>query len=217
MFNRLESRFVWGGLLILAGVVFLLQNLGFIGVISDLFWALVLGAAGVFFLTLFTQNRANWWALIPGFTLLSIAVLIVSSLLVPRFSEVWGGSIVLGGIGASFLVIYLLNRRGWWALIPAGVLLTLAVIAGLGSLLPGLETGGILFLGMGLTFALLALLPNSQGQLKWAWIPAGVLLFMGLVFVAAAGNIVGYILPLALIIGGGYLILRTFSRVKESD
>ena len=29
-------------------------------------------------------------------------------------------------------------------------------------------------------------------------------------WVAAAGNIVVYILPLALIIGGGYLILRTF-------
>jgi hypothetical protein len=210
MSNRLEWRYIWGGLLILAGVVFLLQNFGFIGIISDLFWALLLGAAGVFFLTVFAQNRAHWWALIPGFTLLSIAFLIVSSQLVPGFSDVWGGSLVLGGIGASFLVIYLLERRSWWALIPAGVMLTLAVIAGLGSLLPGLESGGILFLGMGATFALVALLPNPQGQLKWAWIPAGILLFMGLVFVAAAGNIVVYILPLALIIGGGYLILRTF-------
>lgn len=211
MSNRLESRFIWGGLLILAGVVFLLQNLGFIGVISDLFWALLLGAAGVFFLTVFTQNRAHWWALIPGFTLLSIAVTIVSSVLVPSFSDVWGGSIVLGGIGASFLVIYLLDRRGWWALIPAGVMLTLAVIAGLGGLFPGLESGGILFLGIGATFALLALLPNTQGQLKWAWIPAGIMLFMGLVLVAAAGEFVVYILPLVLIVGGGYLILRTFN------
>ena len=216
MSNRLESRFIWGGLLILAGLVFLLQNLGFIGIISDLFWALLMGAAGVFFLTVFTQNRAHWWALIPGFTLLSIAVTIVSSVLIPSFSDVWGGSIVLGGIGASFLVIYLLDRRGWWALIPAGVMLTLAVIAGLGGLFPGLESGGILFLGIGATFALLALLPNPQGRLKWAWIPAGVLLFMGLVLVAAAGEFVVYILPLALIIGGGYLILRTFnSRQRE--
>ncbi len=209
MIKRLETRFLWGGLLILAGVVFLLQNFGFIGVLSDFFWAFLLGAAGVFFLTVFAKNRANWWALIPGFTLLSITFLILSSLLAPGFSEVWGGSIVLGGIGASFLVIYLLDRRGWWALIPAGVMLTLALISGVGTLLPGLETGGILFLGMGLTFALVALLPNSQAQLKWAWIPAGVLFFMGLVFVAAAGNIVEYIWPLALIVGGGYLILRT--------
>jgi len=210
MLKQFESRFLWGGLLILAGVVFLLQNLGFISFISDLFWALLLGAAGVFFLTVFTQNRANWWAIIPGFTLLSIAVLIVFSLLAPGLSDVWGGSLVLGGIGASFLVIYLLDRRGWWALIPAGVMLTLAVIAGVSGLLPGLETGGILFLGIGLTFALIALLPNQGGQLKWAWIPAGIMLFMGLIFVAAAGEIVGYIWPLALIFGGGYLILRTF-------
>lgn len=208
MTRWLESRVLWGALLILGGVMFLLQNLGII-TFGDLFWAVLLGLAGVFFLSLFLQNRANWWALIPGFTLLSIAILITLSRLAPQLSDVFGGSIVLGGIGTSFLVIYLFDRRNWWAIIPAGVMLTLATITVLGEVATGIEVGGFLFLGLGLTFALVALLPTPQGQMRWAWIPAGILILMGLFIAAAAGELLGYVWPLALILVGGYLILRT--------
>lgn len=214
MFKWLQSRVLWGTLLILGGIVILLQNFGYIG-LGDLFWALLMGIAGVFFLSVFIQNREHWWALIPGFTLLSIAVLIASSRLAPRFANVWGGSIVLAGIGASFLVIFLLDRRNWWAIIPAGVMLTLTVIAGVSQFLPGMETGGILFLGIGLTFGVLALLPSPEGRMRWAWIPAAILLVMGLMLMAAAGEFLGYLWPLALILGGGFLILRTLTH-RES-
>ncbi len=209
MFRWLEFRLLWGVLLILGGVLFLLQNLGFFQ-IGDLFWALILGLAGAFFLSVYGSNRLQWWALIPGFTLLSIAILIVLSLALPRFADIWGGSIVLGGIGLSFLAIFLIDRRNWWAIIPAGVMLTLTIIAGVDSILPGMETGGLLFLGMGLTFVLVAIVPTEHGQMSWAWIPGGILLLMGLLFVAAAGNLIGYLWPLALILIGGYLILRNF-------
>ena len=148
MIRWLESRILWGSLLILGGVLFLLQNLGMFE-LGDLFWALLLGLAGVFFLSLFLQNRANWWAIIPGFTLLSIGLLIALGRLAPSLAQVWGGSIVLGGIGLSFLVIYLLDRGNWWAIIPGGVMLTLMVIAGLGNAFTGIETGGRVFIGLG--------------------------------------------------------------------
>ena len=205
----LESRILWGSLLILGGVLFLLQNLGiFQG--GSLFWALLLGLAGVFFLSIFFANQANWWGLIPGFTLLSIALLITLQEFIPRFTNVWGTSLVLGAIGLSFLAIYLVDRDNWWAVIPGGVLLTLTIVAGASQFLPGLEMGGILFLGLGLTCTLLALIPTPQGSLRWAWIPAGVLILMGLLFLAATGQMMGLIWPLALIVVGGYLVLRTF-------
>ncbi|MBN1146035.1 MAG: hypothetical protein JXA78_02170, partial [Anaerolineales bacterium] len=117
-------------------------------------------------------------------------------------------SIVLGGIGLSFVAIYLVERQNWWALIPAGVMLTLAVMVVLGEALPGFDAGGIFFLGLGLTFALIALLPSEEGGLRWAWIPAGIMLLMGVLFVAASENLLVYILPAGLILVGVYLIVR---------
>jgi hypothetical protein len=209
MVKLLESRLLWGALLILAGVLFLLQNLGLFAA-GDLFWALLFGLGGVFFLSVFFSNRQNWWALIPGFTLLGIGVLIGLGWLVPGIADRWGGFIVLGSIALGFLVIYLLNRSNWWAIIPAGVLLTLALIAVVDNLAGGIETGGLLFLGIGLTFGILALNPTPEGRMKWAWIPAGILLIMGLLLLAAAEAWIGYLWPVALILVGIFLIYRTF-------
>jgi hypothetical protein len=203
----LESRVLWGGMLILGGVMFLLQNLGILP-LGNLFWALLLALAGVFFLSIFFQQRANFWALIPGFTLFSITILIALEWLFPNMAGKLGGPIVLGGIGASFIVIYLIDRENWWALIPGGVMLTLTVITSLDSALPGFETGGIFFLGLGLTFALLGALSNPDSDLRWAWIPAGILVLAGVLFVAAAENLLVYIWPAGLILIGGYLIFR---------
>jgi len=47
--------------------------------------------------------------------------------------------------------------------------------------------------------------------MRWAWIPAGVLFLMGLVFSIGAGPLFGYAWPIALILGGLYLIYRTLA------
>ena len=211
MFRWLESRLLWGSLLVLAGIVFLLQNLGVLNV-GGLFIALLFGLAGIFFLSVFISNRANWWGLIPGFTLLAIGLVIALGYFAPRFSEVWSGTVILGGIALSFLSIYLLDRSNWWAMIPGGVLLTLAVIAPLESLLGGFGMAGLLFLGIGLTFGVVAVTPTPEGQMRWAWIPAAILVGMGLLGLAAAQAVIGYIWPVILILVGGFLIFRTFLR-----
>lgn len=208
MFN---SRMFWGALLILGGVLFLLQNLfGF--QYGDLFWALVLGLVGLFFLTIFFSNRANWWALIPGFTLLGVGLSVSLNLIAPSLSSTLSGPIVLGSIGASFLVIYLLNREYWWAIIPCGVLLTLAIVISLENLLSEMGFVSIFFLGLAATFALVALVPTAEGKMQWAWIPAIVLALMGVIFGAFSGAFMAYLLPIALIVGGGILIFRTLAK-----
>ena len=171
MVKWIESRLLWGVLLIVAGGLFLLQNLGIFEA-SGLVWAILLGLGGVFFISIFIQAREHWWGLIPGITLLAIALLIILNELFPRLSGVWGGGIVLGGIGLAFLVVYLVNTANWWALIPMGVMFTLAGVSVLDQIIR-IDTGGLFFLGLGATFALVALLPAERAQMRWAWIPAG--------------------------------------------
>ncbi len=209
MFRWLGSRIVWGTLLIAGGIVFLLQNLGLIN-LSEIFWGFLLGVAGLGFLSVYASRREHWWALIPGFTLLGVASLIVLSFFAPGVADAWGGALVLGGIALAFLTIYATDRTNWWALIPGGVMLTLTLIVGLEATVSGWATGGILFIGIGLTFALVALLPNPEGRMGWAWFPAGILLLMGVLILAAAEELIGIIWPLALIVGGLFLFFQAF-------
>lgn len=210
MTKWLNSRIFWGALLILGGVLFLLQNL-FSFQYGNLFWALVMGLAGLFFLTIFFSNRANWWALIPGFVLLGVGLSISLDTIAPSLSSTLSGPIVLGSIGASFLVIYLLNREFWWAIIPSGVLLTLAIVISLENLLSDMGFVSVFFMGLAATFALVALVPTHEGRMQWPWIPAIVLALMGVIFGAFSGAFMAYLLPIALIVGGGILIFRTLT------
>jgi hypothetical protein len=209
--KRPEIRIVGAILLIAIGVLSLLQNLGILGGVSAVFWALIFGASGLLFVYIFLTSRHQWWAIIPGFVLLSVGTLIFVETFVPSLGD-WGGALVLGGIGLAFWAVYLANREHWWAVIPGGVMLTLALVIGLSSGLEdfGIETGGVFFLGLGLTFALLRFVPSPEGEMKWALIPAAVLLVMGLIITAAAEDLLVYLWPVSLIVAGLYLILRVF-------
>ena len=208
MFNWLQSRVFWGAMLILAGLMLLLQN--FLGIrLGSIFWSLIFGIGSLVFLSVFFGNRDHWWALIPGFTLLSLALVILVDFLAPGLNNFISGSIVLGGIGVGFLGVYLADRNNWWAIIPAGVMFTLMIVTVLDEVLSGFGIGGIFFLGLGLTFGVIALIPSPEGRMKWAWIPAAVLVAMGVIITATAENLLIIIGPAALIIFGFYLIYRT--------
>lgn len=208
MFKLMQSRILWGVLLILAGVIFLLQNFfGF--AFGGVFWGLLFGLGSFIFLSVYFTNREHWWALIPGFTLLGIGLTILMSSFAPGLNDILGGTFVLGGIAVAFLAVYLTNREYWWALIPFGVMTTLAFVAAVENFFSSAGTGGVFLLGLGLTFAVVALLPTSEGRMKWAWIPAGILLVMGLALIAAAENLFLIVGPAALILVGLYLIYKT--------
>jgi hypothetical protein len=210
----LTSRLVWGILLVVGGIVFLLQNLQVVA-LGDLFWTIIFGAAGLAFLSVSLTNRQQWWALIPGITLLAIGLLILLNFIFPDLEGRWGGLVFLGGIGVAFFLVYLSNRENWWAVIPAGVLLTLAIISSTEGLISDLASGGLFFLGLGVTFALVAIIPNPHGRMAWAYIPASILGVIGLLMMATSVDIINYLWPAALILLGLYLVLRVFFRKKE--
>lgn len=203
-----------GVLLVLAGIIFLLQQL-FNVPIGALFIALLFAAGGVAFLYVLLRDRKQWWAVIPGFTLLGLATLIAVSKLFPAFSDRFGGTIFLGSIALSFVLIKILNPDQWWPVIPAGVLATLAVIPALRSS-NGMLIPAIFFIGIGATFAILGLLPVGKTE-KWPWIPAGICLGIGAIFLVSSGILMntafGWIWAAAFIAVGGFLVIR--SMVKK--
>lgn len=205
-------RVIGSILLIALGVLSLLSNLGILVGGLDLFWAILFGAGGLLFLYVFLGNREHWWAIIPGFVLLSIGALLALELFFPRGIGDWGGALVMLGIGLAFWAIYLVKREHWWAIIPGSLMLTVALIVGFSPAIEnaGLDTGGVFLLGLGLAFGLLAILPSPQGQMKWALIPAAVLLVIGLLITAASAELLQFIGPALLILVGLYLIVRVF-------
>jgi hypothetical protein len=204
--KKFDLRILWGGLLILAGCLFLLQEMNLIPSAWDIVWAVLFGVTGCVFLFAFLTDRTHWWPLIPGIGLLSLAVLMLVEEFLPGTD--WAGAIFLGGIGISFWVVYALNHENWWAVIPGGVLVTLAFVAGFDSYLGDDVGGGIFMLGLGLTFGLVGLLPTTQGRMNWAFIPAAVLLILGLFLITPLMPLFSYIWPVALILLGAFFIVR---------
>ncbi len=203
--KRWNARIWIGAGLVLLGLLMLLERFGlFHGVTSLFFGLLFLAAAGVFLYYFVNDTRTTWWAAIPGFALLGIAATILFSTFLPE----WSGFFFLAALGIGFLCVYLSGRERWWALIPAGILITLGFVAILNDVFGVSDAAGVLFLGFGLTFILVAVLTGFQ----WAWIPGIIMVAMGAVFGLAFTGAASLVWPAALILGGLLLIFQFVRR-----
>lgn len=210
-----STRILFGVGLIFLGVLFFLQQMLHISIggliIAGLF---LLGGATFFYV--FAHNNEHWWALIPGFTLAGIGGLIAMGDLLPSFSRLYGGAFFLAMIGASFLVIYLMHREFWWAIIPAGVLFTLALVT-IVAPYNGTFSGALFFFGLAATFGVIGLMKVGKTE-NWPWIPAGICAVIGFIVLATAGGLVstvfGYLWPALLLVVGVYLIVRSIRKAQ---
>ena len=207
--NDNSKRLIFGGLLVLAGVIFILQQL-FNWSVGGVLFSMLFAAGAFVFLFVFFSDRSKWWALIPGFTLLGLAAVIAVGDLFPRVGSRFGGAIFLGCIALAFITVFLTRRDFWWAVIPAGVLTTLALITALPG--NGLFSGGFFFIGIGLTFTLLGLLPVGKKD-KWPWIPAAICLVLGTLILIGSGALVnsvfGWVWAGLFLAAGIFLVVRT--------
>jgi hypothetical protein len=201
--KRFDPRIVFGFLLLVGGSLALLQTMGYLGNVSDVFWGGMFMALGLIFLTLVFGG--HWWGVFPGFVLLAVGVL----LLLPRQLNELGGTIFLGGIALAFWVAYITDRNDrWWALIPAGVLTTLAGVTIVSERFGGFGSGGFFFLGLAITFLLVALLAD----MRWAYWPALALGVMGVLLTASLFEIINYVWAAVLMVAGGFLLFRYFTQ-----
>jgi hypothetical protein len=195
---------VIGSLLILTGVIFLLDNLNIISLNWEILVGPLFALGGLVFLVVFIMDTENWWALIPGMALIGLGMTIFMDQ--GSFAGEWSGAVFLGMLALSFWLVYAFHPVNWWAVIPGGVLMTLAAV----SVMPGDGnlSGGVFFLGMALTFGLLYLLPNPIGKVKWALIPAGILAVFGVLILLGSTGLINYVWPVALLLAGGVVLAR---------
>jgi hypothetical protein len=200
--KRFDPQIVFGLLLLTGGILALLQTMGYLKDASDVFWGGIFIAIGLAFLALLLGG--HWWGVFPGFTMLALGIVIF----LPDGVDDLGGLVFLGGIGLSFWVTYFTSpRERWWALIPAGVLTTLAGMTVAADRFGEFQTAGFFFLGLAATFLLVALLAG----MRWAYWPALALGVMGVLGLASLFEIANYIWAVALMGVGGVLLFRYFS------
>ncbi len=202
--RRIDPRLLIGGVLIIGGLLSLLEVQGIISNAGGIFWGLVFAAGGAVFLYMLLNDRNNWWAAFPAFTLLGLS----ASSFLPESLHAYGGLAFFAGISLAFWWVYFTNTERWWAIIPAGVLLTLGVVSVLYHM-TAMQTGGIFFLGLGLTFFLVAILPGGSSR-SWALIPGVILLLFGALLGTSLSGLAQYLWPAVLIVLGIYLIFRFF-------
>ncbi len=208
--GRSRWPILWAVALIVGGGLLLVQNLGLFGQFQAPIWTFIFGVFGLLFLLdAITTRGEDWWALIPGCILLGVAGVILLGTLEVRGE--WIGSLMLFSIALPFLLIYLIRRQYWWALIPGGILLVIAVIPLLAAGAPGELVGTLVLWVIAIPF-LVVFLNNRRNW--WALIPGGVLLVVGLMALLSTlrlpGQIIGgiFFLGLAAVFGLIWLLHR---------
>jgi hypothetical protein len=174
--------------------------------------ALLFAIPGLVFAWAFVGSPERWWAAIPAGALLGLAALIASAEASWLPTESFPASLLLGGIGLGFVAVFMRLPERWWAIIPAGVMLTLAVFIGIAPSFDPMIAVAILMFGLALTFVLVAALPLATGRMRWPLVPAVVLGGLGTVFALGATDLLEamqWIWPVAIIAVGLVLLLRT--------
>lgn len=210
-----DYRTLFGLLLIGGGVLLALQQFNVLrGDWNDAIFTSLWALAALYFFDLYNQNRPQWWFGLVAFIFGALAVTHALDLFFPAIGDAIGGAIFLGGIGAGFIIAYRRNPANWWAIIPAGVMFTLALIS-VANDLPyqwPFETGGVLFIGIGLTFLILTQIRVDGERLSWAIFPAIPLLALGLIVGLGDQASWDYIWPTLIILFGLYFLISSLRK-----
>jgi hypothetical protein len=209
-FKSARLGLVWGGVLILVGLLLLVNQ--FVE-LSPWVWVLLLAVAGLGAFALYLADRSDWAMLLATYVLWAIAILIaLVTLDILRDEAV--AAYCLVAITLPFLATFLRDRTLWWALIPAYVLLAIGlmmVLIGLGLLSDALVPAFVL-LAIAIPFFVVYLRDRS---LWWALIPGGILAVIGLSFLAAESAF-EYIGAVVLVVVGVWLLVRAFTRKEPA-
>jgi hypothetical protein len=209
-------QIVLGALVVVAGVLLLLDTV-LPAQIPAVAWSIVLVGGSAAFGFAFVAYPAWWWAAIPAGALLGAASVPVMEL--DSVGAQWTEVPFLTALGGGFWAVYLKDHRRWWAVIPGGVLLTLALMAGVTGAVGAAMTGAVFMFGLAVTFALVAALPTGRSRHRWAWIAAGVLAAAGIIVVLQSAELLmllAYAWPIAVIGGGAYLLVSAVRRRRAT-
>jgi len=181
--------------LIAVGLLALAGTLGWLPLGGGLVGALMFAAVGGG-LVWFARRYANDWLMFAAFPAFGLAF-------ASAVQGNLGGAGFLAGTGAGFLALVVAEPKRWWAVIPTGVLFTLAILAWASGAMGEPLGGAVFFLGLAATFAVVW--RGTARPQPWAVFPAAGCLAMALIVGLAQAD---WIVPVALIAIGAALLLR---------
>lgn len=214
--RRVNPAFWW--FLLIAGGLLLLQTTGYLNNVSDLLISMAFALGGLTLFYFFLRAPAcSWWAAIPGSVFLGVASTIFLDAVAPSWLGWLAAPSMLAFMGTGFAIVYLSGRYRWWAIFPAGLFYSVALtVAASGSGGAASEAaGGLMVMGLGATFALVALSGRAENTRRWAYIPAAILGTIGfLIYVGIAGGSATLfsVWPAALVVVGGWFAYVALSR-----
>lgn len=164
-------------------------------------------------------------ALVGGFVLILIGLLAFAGQFLEAYSMEWLGTLIPLGLGIIFLVAGIVTREVGW-LIPGGILsgigTGIALIAGPLEGTFAVDDGGIFLLAFAGGWVLITLLSAlfTDDTHWWPLIPGGIIGFVGLAVIfggafTTALEWLGYLWPVALIVGGLAILYRYFRNSSE--
>lgn len=166
--------------------------------------ALFLFMIAISFLLVYLNNQTRLWALIVAYAtgVLGLAPLMSMG----GRDAAYFGPVFLFAIALPFFIVYFRSAQNWWAIIPAGVLTTISIIAALAiaGLIRNVNQGGyanaLMMGGLAVTFAVVWL----RHAKPWAKIVSIALALVAVasVFFASYSQIFW---PVAIILVGIYL------------
>jgi hypothetical protein len=133
--SRTNRNLLWGGLLVLLGLLFLMNQLMPGRFFGSLIAIAILGGIGATFFVVYLTNRQQWWALIPAYVFWAITGIVFLSDIIGIGGNLMG-AYVMFAIAAPFIYVYGRNRQHWWALIPGGIMAAIGAGLLLDSILP---------------------------------------------------------------------------------
>ncbi len=211
--EKAKSNLLFGGLLVVVGLAYLLNNLDIIFIESEVTVSMVFWAIGAYLFSKFSTTKGIGF-LIAGVisTFIGLVIWLES---IPGFDDQFIGVIVLWTAAALFAVGFLRNSENWGFLIPTGILFTTGSMVWLDMILYNDDVlGSVFFLGLGATFGFLYLIKNEKNKLDWAKVPALCLVaFSGFLFLVTSDSLItDMFFPIILILLGGYLV---YSATKQ--
>ena len=205
--------FVWGGGLIVFGVLLLLEA-GLEIDLSEWIWAGFFLVAALVATSLYYADRSDWGMLITLYVLWAAFLLnVVTALNILRDEGI--AFFVLVAIAIPFLAVYYRDRKQWWALIPAYVLIVIGIMVAL----IGLNVLGDLLIPSYVMFAIAIpffFVYYRNRKLWWALIPAGIMAVIGIAFLIAEAAL-EYIGAVVLLLVGGAILLGVLRRKPEPE
>jgi len=187
MTTNSRNRQGWAAGLVISGLLLLIWNFDLLAPYepwTQLLLALLLLVIAVGFFSGYLGG-SQWWRLIPAWIMSALTTMVLLNT-IPAVSPETLPALLFVGIAAGFIHIYLRQRQEhWWALLPAGFTLVIALLIAASALTHNITIlGALLFGGMGTVFLTIYLL-SPGAQQWWSLIPASVLLIFGLLILTS--------------------------------